>query len=496
MKYLFSFFLAALLFVPSGAHALSLGGIFGCGAAEVGGAVSTATKSAVLSTAAVTVNAPVTNQQLETQNTKDCVLDGMVVAIRQGIISATTQSIVNWINSGFEGGPSFVTNLNRFLGEIADQTSLDFIRGTELGFLCSPFSIDVRIALATQRQPFYQRVECSLGEVVGNTEKFFQGEFSQGGWQGWFRAATNFQNNPYGAYYIASKELEARIVSNQGEELSLLQYGEGFRSPRECVEYKVDPETGEQGECLEYEITTPGAVVNETLSTQLTSGIRQLELADEIDEIINALMAQLAQQVVTGVRGLRGLSERSGGQGSFLERLSDESSANARSAVGSTVGNDIDGSIELQEEYEAFIESLLERVETWNDMLAFFESCSGTFSETEREALLAYGIVGENDSARINAIRERIATSQLRWEAQQEFASTIVVDLITIRSEMNRARDLTQMEPAILSYDNLIRNGRLRTGTDLSALETERLTLEELMGVVGSAINRACVAAS
>ncbi len=56
--------------------------------------------------------------------TKECVLDGLVVSIREALIAALTQSIINWINNGFEGGPAFVTNLNGFLGTVADQTSL------------------------------------------------------------------------------------------------------------------------------------------------------------------------------------------------------------------------------------------------------------------------------------------------------------------------------------------------------------------------------------
>ena len=60
------------------------------------------------------------------------------------ILNATTA----WVNKGFEGNPAYVTDPMQFFTKIADNIAGEFIRGSELGFLCSPFQAKIRIALA------------------------------------------------------------------------------------------------------------------------------------------------------------------------------------------------------------------------------------------------------------------------------------------------------------------------------------------------------------
>ncbi|PIR85083.1 hypothetical protein COU15_02830 [Candidatus Kaiserbacteria bacterium CG10_big_fil_rev_8_21_14_0_10_45_20] len=498
-KILISLSIMLLLVIPvHSAQAISLGGIFGCGAAEAGGAVKTAVTTAVTSTvgiaSAVQVNDASANLKLETQNIKDCVLDGLVVAIRQGIITATTQSIVNWINGGFEGGPSFVTDLNRYLGEIADETSLEFIQGTELGFLCSPFSLDVRLALTVNRQPFQERIRCSLDDVVGNSERFLSGAFSEGGWPGWFRVATNIQNNPYGAYLVSSGQLEARIASRQGEQLSLLNFGQGFLSPRQCVEYEKDPITGEPGECLRYEITTPGSIVNDTLSNHLGSGLKQLELADEIDEIINALLAQLSQQVITGAQGLRGLSQRSGGQGSFLERLVEESNVNARTAVGNVIGNDLDRSIDFQETYRATLNETLDELDNFETTLTLFAQCDTPISTEGEATLKGIGMEGVVATDLIAIIKQIIETNRSRYLALLENSEDSLNVLIELRTDTLRAQTLQEFESTVEIYDSFIQQGIHGTNTDILSVQADRANLQNMMGIINASLD-SCISA-
>lgn len=488
--------LAFALFAPTvHVHAFSIGGFFGCAAGQATGAGSTIAKSAAMKVVAVTVDAPIANQELATKNAKECILDGLVVAIRQGIITATTQSIVNWINNGFEGGPSFVTDLNRFMGEVADNISLDFIRGTELGFLCSPFSLNVRIALTTERQPFYQRASCSLGEVTGNIDRFFEGDFSQGGWPAWFRVATNIQNNPYGAYLIAQGELDARITSSQGEEIQLLNFGRGFFSPRRCV--KRAPSTGDEpGKCLEEEITTPGTIVNDTLSDHLGSGLRQLELADEIDEIIDALLAQLARQVVTGVQGLRGLSSSStsGGQGSFLQRMVDESATGARGAVADAVGGDINQSIQTENEYRAFLEGVLLEFDGMEARLALFEQCGAPISDDGRDILSGIGMAEPHSETLIAFIRTTIESSRELYFESLVLSQEASTELSDMYVDLLRAPTLNAMEPGIRTYDSFIRAGTLRNASDFAIVESGLSSLRLMMQAVDTSINESCAA--
>jgi len=210
------------------------------------------------------------------------------------ILNATT----DWINNGFEGNPAYVTDPLQFFTKIADNIAGEFIQGSELGFLCSPFQAKIRLALArrhTQRRQF----QCTLTNVVANIEDFYN-DFSQGGWDAWFVMTQNDVNNPYGAFLEAQIELDNRLAQALGLQNLKLSWDSGFLGWSECI--REDPDTGE---CLERGPTkTPGKVIEDQLENVLGSGVRQLELADELDELVAALFSQLLKQIVFGAQGL------------------------------------------------------------------------------------------------------------------------------------------------------------------------------------------------
>ena len=225
-------------------------------------------------------------------------LDLIAITIARLAIEQILKETTVWINSGFDGNPLYATNPKQFFGKIADNVAGDFIAGSELGFLCSPFQAKIRLALQqyhTQGRQF----QCSLTQVVGNIEGFYN-DFSQGGWDGWFAMTQNDVNNPYGAYLEAKLELDSRIASAIGLQDKELSWNSGFLSFKDCLEYD-----GETGECDQYSPTrTPGMEIEKRLSTLLSTDIRQLELADELDELISALIKELLRQMVSGVQGI------------------------------------------------------------------------------------------------------------------------------------------------------------------------------------------------
>jgi hypothetical protein len=80
---------------------------------------------------------------------KETMLDGIGWAIAKQMVSSMTKSLLNWINSGFEGSPAFITDLNGFLLDALDTAAGEYIKS--LGgigeFICSPFKLDVQAAL-------------------------------------------------------------------------------------------------------------------------------------------------------------------------------------------------------------------------------------------------------------------------------------------------------------------------------------------------------------
>jgi hypothetical protein len=234
--------------------------------------------------------------------------DAIGLTIGKTLIRQFTKSVVSWINTGFQGNPSFVTDPAGFFINTADIAAGKFIEGSELGFLCDP--IHIRLALnISYSASFKDRITCTLTEVVQNLENFSQ-DFTQGGWDGWFSMTQHPANNPWGEYYVAKVEMDRRIAEAVGLKQDDLQRSGGFLSWQECLDPPLtqdDVEDGATGECQEYgPIRTPGKVIESQLESSLDSDLSQLELADDFDEIIGALTSQVIKQVITQAGGLLG----------------------------------------------------------------------------------------------------------------------------------------------------------------------------------------------
>ena len=189
----------------------------------------------------------------------------------------------------------------------------NFIEGSELSFLCEPFSLDIRLALSLNYSSrFEDKIGCTLTDVVSNIEGFVQGRNfrESGGWPGWISLTQNSKNNPYGAYIDANAELAIRLQTAQRTEEIKLGWGKGFLSSQDCIQYRVD--ANDDGNVTEDECTqlgpikTPGTVIESQLEEALGTNLDQLELADEFDEIIAALIGYVVNNVLLQGGGLLG----------------------------------------------------------------------------------------------------------------------------------------------------------------------------------------------
>ncbi len=259
---------------------------------------------------------------------KENVLDGIAWVIAKQLISNMVASIVDWINSGFQGSPAFVQDLDGFLLQAADEAVGGYINslGGLGSFVCAPFRLDVQLAVALQYDLDREnlRPQCTLTSVINNFDQFIDGDFSQGGWAGWFDLTSNPQHTPYGSIIAAQTDARAVIVNAEGEQLNLLDFGNGFLSGEMCTG-AAGPD-GRQTDCF---ITKPGTMIANQLNKSLGAGQDQLVQADEFNEIITALIGQLAQTAISGARGLLGLSGGTGvtysgySRGSFVADLAD-----------------------------------------------------------------------------------------------------------------------------------------------------------------------------
>jgi siroheme synthase (precorrin-2 oxidase/ferrochelatase) len=262
---------------------------------------------------------------------KESTLDGIAWVLAKKLISMMTASIVDWINTGFKGSPSFVQDLGGFLTDVGDKAFGEYIKqlGGPLSFLCSPFQLDVRIALSLKyvKLRSNDQTSCTLTGALANMEDFIDGSFGDDGfgsedWDTWFKISSNPTSyTALGSLIQAETDASIKITNSKGEQKSLLDFGQGFFSSKVCT--KVE----NKEHCY---VSTPGNVISEALNFQLSSGGRSLIAADEINEIIGALLGQISQKALTGAKGLLGLSKNTGytepgyDSGSFMGDLDAE----------------------------------------------------------------------------------------------------------------------------------------------------------------------------
>ena len=247
--------------------------------------------------------------------------DSIAIAIAKVALEQILQATTDWVRNGFEGNPAYATDPTQFFTDIADNIAGEFIAGSDLAFLCSPFQTKIRLTLQryyTQRRQF----RCSLTDVVANIDAFYN-DFSQGGWDGWFAMTQNGSNNPYGAYIEASLEMNSRLASAVGLKKEHLQINTGFLNTEKCPSgaeeipdnlggtncFEVD-QNG-QRHLVSKQIVTPGALVKNQLDKALPSGMEKLITLEHVEQLISGVLNGLFYKYVLGSDGLFSRGSRS-----------------------------------------------------------------------------------------------------------------------------------------------------------------------------------------
>jgi hypothetical protein len=370
------------------------------------------------------------------------------------VLHNMTAEIVNWINSGFQGSPAFVTDLGQFLLDSADQAAGQFIYDDpDLSFLCSPFQLDVKIALAVsyQESTYDSFASCTLSDVTDNIEGFLSGSFSEGGWQSWFEVTQNPINTPTGAYLEAEGEMYARIVDAQGNTIKELDWGGGFLSFKVCDETAAA--TGAQQNCT---ITTPGQTIADQINTTLGAGQDELIAADEINEIIAALFAQLAKQAITGVNGLLGVSSGTG----YTDYSFDNPS-------GTTTQSYLDAAED--DAVLNMVNPFLDSIRIENEYLALQQQIIADIDEVEDRLDEAYSA----DEACFNVVMsEDLITA--RDDARREVTATQanIAELQVYSTTFENTTNATDLIGLADTYSDIIASGDLHTDVDVAATES------------------------
>lgn len=299
----------------------------------------------------------VTSTNTTFDNIQKYVIKPLAIAAAQAAIRSITQSIVNWINSGFKGSPAFATDLQRNLRQLGDGVAAAFvnelINNTSIN---SPYlqralhTVAQGYLLYTSRDYIATQLRSTLNEYSQNEEAFRRGQFNEGGFNAWFHVTRSCGEDPFCVEQRARDELVRRIDEQTRQRLEELDWGRGFLSWKDCpVTEQVgdDPTTvvgstrdfGETSltdaeESFGCTIKTPGTILAGSMEFLATQPALQLTVAESFDQIIGALASQLVSKVFSATGLLDSTQPASGGGRAALTGFVNQQSATAGLVAG------------------------------------------------------------------------------------------------------------------------------------------------------------------
>lgn len=235
--------------------------------------------------------------------------DTILYAIVKALLHELTNSIVEWIRSGFNGNPLFIQDFEQVLADAADQATgimmKRFLSPEFYNAICAPFGLQLQLALRSSTS-YTQRMQCTLNTVLGNiiSAADLENALRTGTPQtietrNWL-VATDAQNNALGALTLTSNQLALEKIAGVETAKNESIMNQGFLGLKVCPDSNkyVDEVTGKL-QCAKYVTTSPGKWVSDTLAEATGSDFKELQAADEIDEMIVAIISALLSYVLT-----------------------------------------------------------------------------------------------------------------------------------------------------------------------------------------------------
>ncbi len=276
--------------------------------------------------------------------------------ITKMMIQKITLSTIQWINTGFEGGPAFIKDPKYW----TDLTSNELLKfGIEINDpKLYPFGKQYLQNTANYlNSTFARNATYTLDKLIKDTNPknsaiLFQDDFSRGGWSAWDAMTQTPANNPLGFNLIAANEYQRRQTeATQAVQNQLLQSG-GFLDFKKCVDpVDLTQEENQKGliersitkkdtyayrTCKKFVTVTPGQIVANAAINVANYPQNTLIQAQDLNDALAAITDAVLNQFNTKIQqeGFAALGDLSGSAGQFY--------SSEVSAVGSVSG-DFDG---------------------------------------------------------------------------------------------------------------------------------------------------------
>lgn len=443
-------------------------------------------------------------------------MDRIAVLIGRAAIRSLTASIVSWINNGFQGNPAFVSDIEGYFRDVADQAIGEFINSTDFAFLCKPFQANIRIALIQQfaKKP---KPMCRLSTISKNIDQFISGNFYDGGWRSWFVLTTDPYGNEYSSFINSSIDVQARILTAQGVKKTQLDFGRGFLSLEECTTYdyndgSVEDRTYSLGGTLGNDstellgdnarstaisgnspnrrcsIVTPGAAIETQLGQVFGSDLRQLELANSFNQILDALMGQLIKQVFLGAGGLAGVSRPSSSTGtSFIQSYGTASNQTGVTNSKQDMTDAIASGLRNENEYKKLKNDMSASVTSTGALL---ESLAACYAEKLSPQGSIYGdqrtIAQERLAQASSTIAGKITPSKKEFSDQIKSAELNILLLTSLQDDVARVTSESGLLAPAKEFAKLQASGRMHNEISVADAQQQRATLVPEMDTIAA----------
>lgn len=249
---------------------------------------------------------------------KELGLDGLLNLAAQAAIDQLTQTIISQISGGYGGSPMYITNLDQYYFNLEQRVNQDYAQGLRDAQTCDSSGTSAGAWIDPQTgQP--AQSPGSAGDTISDRIAAYldngSGTFSQSraqsvatryscpfvdnrprtlgqdGWDAFRISMTSPGSSPLARQIIVGEELaiERSVARDNAKTRAVLD--DGYLPNEECTD----------GVC---HVTTPGSVAKSQVEWSLSSGLRKLELADEIDEMISAVLNAAVERIFTEANGL------------------------------------------------------------------------------------------------------------------------------------------------------------------------------------------------
>lgn len=369
-------------------------------------------------------------------------------------LQTMAQSMTNFVSSGFNGSPGFVTNLQEHLLQVGDAGADNFVQQLlSDGSIESPFRDQVVneagdiYRRSTGPGAFSRTREYTLDNTCQNDAAFISGDFFSCGLSG-FRTMLSdpLANTPEGSRIAVIDAVLGQAAQTQETSLEELSWGDGIRSWRGSCDGSSAPAEGTEGEAAtETEATslsssdssifcsilTPASSVVAELQNRIGVATDQQLQADEISEVLASSILSFIGDEVFGEGGLLGDSggSSSGGGGRDTTGSTQGAPPSLVNAFVRLIGNQTD---RIRQYQEAWL-----KIKNQADAAkANLETCSSTGAQT--------------------ALQNEVLPLITEATAELNKVTQILLIFEDIEARARAATTFVEFEEASKDYDNLI----------------------------------------